>query len=64
MLEEAKIRRHVALQLGASSHADPYWAEAALEESWLMAASGNFGNKGVEVQRQIDAFLSEAIGAE
>ncbi len=42
-LERAKTRRHVALAQGASTHAHPGWATAALIEGWLMANTGTMG---------------------
>lgn len=52
--------RHEALQCGATSDSDPFWAAAALYESWIMAVSGEV-EKGQSdnIQQAIYGWLDE-----
>ena len=59
LLLDATAARQVSLALGAQSRSNPQWAKAALFESWLLAASGQFVTWGNAVRKQIDDFVRE-----
>lgn len=55
-VQVAKALRHHAIREGARSRDDPTWAAAAIIEGWMLAKSGNLGDRAF---KEIDDLLGE-----